>query len=456
MINEENDLKEPMNVYFVSLGCDKNLVDSEMMLGILKKRGYQLTDDENLADVIVVNTCGFIRDAQEESVETLLTMAELKASGRCRVLVAAGCLAQRFQEDVLKEIPEIDAVIGTASWQKIADTIDHVLAGQRQACFDDLSLMPVSEADRVMSVCSYSSYLKIAEGCNKRCTYCIIPFLRGPFRSYPVEYLLDQARKLAAGGTKELILVAQETTVYGIDLEGRKMLPELLTALCRIEGIEWIRLLYCYPEEITEELIEVMAREPKICHYLDMPIQHCNDRILKLMGRKTNKEELKGVIARLRKAMPDVALRTTLIAGFPGETEEEHEELLAFIREIRFDRLGVFTYSREEGTKAADMPDQVPEDVKEARQARLMEAQQEIAFAQAEEMTGRLLPVLVDGRLPESGIYVGRTYRDAPDVDGYVYLDADGELISGDIVNVRITDSNAYDLIGDVEYEFTE
>ena len=449
-------MKEPMNVYFVSLGCDKNLVDSEMMLGILKKRGYQLTDDENLADVIVVNTCGFIRDAQEESVETLLTMAELKASGRCRVLVAAGCLAQRFQEDVLKEIPEIDAVIGTASWQKIADTIDHVLAGQRQACFDDLSLMPVSEADRVMSVCSYSSYLKIAEGCNKRCTYCIIPFLRGPFRSYPVEYLLDQARKLAAGGTKELILVAQETTVYGIDLEGRKMLPELLTALCRIEGIEWIRLLYCYPEEITEELIEVMAREPKICHYLDMPIQHCNDRILKLMGRKTNKEELKGVIARLRKAMPDVALRTTLIAGFPGETEEEHEELLAFIREIRFDRLGVFTYSREEGTKAADMPDQVPEDVKEARQARLMEAQQEIAFAQAEEMTGRLLPVLVDGRLPESGIYVGRTYRDAPDVDGYVYLDADGELISGDIVNVRITDSNAYDLIGDVEYEFTE
>ncbi len=449
-------MKEPMNVYFVSLGCDKNLVDSEMMLGILKKRGYQLTDDENLADVIVVNTCGFIRDAQEESVETLLTMAELKASGRCRVLVAAGCLAQRFQEDVLKEIPEIDAVIGTASWQKIADTIDHVLAGQRQACFDDLSLMPVSKADRVMSVCSYSSYLKIAEGCNKRCTYCIIPFLRGPFRSYPVEYLLDQARKLAAGGTKELILVAQETTVYGIDLEGRKMLPELLTALCRIEGIEWIRLLYCYPEEITEELIEVMAREPKICHYLDMPIQHCNDRILKLMGRKTNKEELKGVIARLRKAMPDVALRTTLIAGFPGETEEEHEELLAFIREIRFDRLGVFTYSREEGTKAADMPDQVPEDVKVARQARLMEAQQEIAFAQAEEMTGRLLPVLVDGRLPESGIYVGRTYRDAPDVDGYVYLDADGELISGDIVNVRITDSNAYDLIGDVEYEFTE
>ena len=443
-------------IYFVSLGCDKNLVDSEVMLGLLKSRGYVMTNAAEDADVIIINTCGFIRDAQDESVETLLEMAELKKSGSCKVLVAAGCLAQRYQQDILDEIPEIDAVIGTSSYDEICRIVDEALEGRRQKLFKDLSLLPVTDAPRVTSVGSYSSYLKIAEGCSKHCTYCIIPSLRGPYRSYPMDYLLEQARYLAAQGTRELNIVAQETTVYGMDLEGRKMLPELLEALCGIEGIEWIRLLYCYPEEIDDALIDVIRRQPKICHYLDMPIQHCNDRLLRLMGRRTNKAELTEIVEKLRAAIPDIALRTTLIAGFPGETDEEHEEMADFVRQMRFDRLGVFEYSREDGTPAADMEGQIADEVKAERASRLMQIQQEVVFENNETMIGRTLPVMIDGYLPEEDIYVGRTYRDTQEIDGSVYVYALGEHMSGDLIDVRISEADFYDLIGDEIDEFTE
>ena len=443
-------------VYFVSLGCDKNLVDSEVMLGLLKAHGYVMTNDAEEAEVIVINTCGFIRDAQDESVETLLEMAEYKKAGSCQVLVAAGCLAQRYQQDILDEIPQIDAVIGTSSYDDICQVIDDAMAGKRQSHMKDLALLPESRVPRVTSIGSYSSYLKIAEGCSKHCTYCIIPSLRGPYRSFRMDYLLEQARYLAAQGTKELNIVAQETTVYGMDLEGRKMLPELLDALCEIEGIEWIRLLYCYPEEIDDALIDVIRRQPKICHYLDMPIQHCNDRLLRLMGRRTNKAELVHIIKKLREAIPDIALRTTLIAGFPGETDEEHEEMAAFVREMRFDRLGVFEYSREDGTPAGAMEDQVADAVKAARARRLMELQQEVVFKCNETMIGRSLPVMIDGYLPEEDIYVGRTYRDTQEIDGSVYVYALGEHMSGDVIDVRISEADFYDLIGDEIDEFTE
>ena len=440
----------------MSLGCDKNLVDSEVMLGLLKSRGYVMTNAAEDADVIIINTCGFIRDAQDESVETLLEMAELKKSGSCKVLVAAGCLAQRYQQDILDEIPEIDAVIGTSSYDEICRIVDEALEGRRQKLFKDLSLLPVTDAPRVTSVGSYSSYLKIAEGCSKHCTYCIIPSLRGPYRSYPMDYLLEQARYLAAQGTRELNIVAQETTVYGMDLEGRKMLPELLEALCGIEGIEWIRLLYCYPEEIDDALIDVIRRQPKICHYLDMPIQHCNDRLLRLMGRRTNKAELTEIVEKLRAAIPDIALRTTLIAGFPGETDEEHEEMADFVRQMRFDRLGVFEYSREDGTPAAAMEGQIADEVKAERASRLMQIQQEVVFESNEAMIGRTLPVMIDGYLPEEDIYVGRTYRDTQEIDGSVYVYALGEHMSGDLIDVRISEADFYDLIGDEIDEFTE
>ena len=451
---ETNRLEK--KIYFVSLGCDKNLVDSEVMLGLLKAGGYVMTNDAEDADVIIINTCGFIRDAQDESVETLLEMAELKKKGSCKVLVAAGCLAQRYQQDILDEIPEIDAVIGTSSYDEICRIIDGAMEGRRQKLFKDLSLLPVSDVPRVTSIGSYSSYLKIAEGCSKHCTYCIIPSLRGPYRSYPMEYLLDQARYLASQGTRELNIVAQETTVYGMDLEGRKMLPELLDALCGIEGIEWIRLLYCYPEEIDDKLIDVIRRQPKICHYLDMPIQHCNDRLLRLMGRKTNKAELTDIVSKLRKAVPDIALRTTLIAGFPGETDAEHEEMAAFVRQMRFDRLGVFEYSREDGTPAAAMEGQISDEVKAERAKRLMQIQQDLVFKYNESMIGRTLPVMIDGYLPEEDIYVGRTYRDTQEIDGSVYVYALGEHMSGDVIKVRISEADFYDLIGDEIDEFTE
>ena len=463
------------NVLFVSLGCDKNLVDSEKMLGLLNEAGYRVAQEESEADAIVVNTCCFIHDAKEESVETILEMAEWKKKGRLKALIVTGCMAQRYQDEIQQEIPEVDAVIGTTGYTEIVPILDEILAeaeaSQKEAaveepkeksfvnCCPSIDLLPASLADkRVVTTGGYTAYLKIAEGCNKRCTYCIIPYIRGHYRSFPMEDLLEEARKLAEGGVKELILIAQETTVYGMDCYGRKALPELLTKLCEIEGIEWIRILYCYPEEITDELIAVMKKEKKICHYLDIPIQHSEDTILKRMGRRTNRAELVSLVEKLRKEIPDIVLRTTLITGFRGETEEEFKNMVDFVDSMEFDRLGVFPYSAEEGTKAAEMDGQITEEVKESRRDEIMALQQEISADKAASRIDDEMSVLIEGYLYEDDIYIGRTYMDAPKVDGNVFVRAEEELISGDIVPVRITGANEYDLMGDVIYadEFTE
>ena len=463
------------NVLFVSLGCDKNLVDSEKMLGLLNEAGYRVAQEESEADAIVVNTCCFIHDAKEESVETILEMAEWKKKGRLKALIVTGCMAQRYQDEIQQEIPEVDAVIGTTGYTEIVPILDEILAeaeaSQEEAaveepkeksfvnCCPSIDLLPASLADkRVVTTGGYTAYLKIAEGCNKRCTYCIIPYIRGHYRSFPMEDLLEEARKLAEGGVKELILIAQETSVYGMDCYGRKALPELLTKLCEIEGIEWIRILYCYPEEITDELIAVMKKEKKICHYLDIPIQHSEDTILKRMGRRTNRAELVSLVEKLRKEIPDIVLRTTLITGFPGETEEEFKNMVDFVDSMEFDRLGVFPYSAEEGTKAAEMDGQITEEVKESRRDEIMALQQEISADKAASRIDDEMSVLIEGYLYEDDIYIGRTYMDAPKVDGNVFVRAEEELISGDIVPVRITGANEYDLMGDVIYadEFTE
>ena len=463
------------NVLFVSLGCDKNLVDSEKMLGLLNEAGYRVAQEESEADAIVVNTCCFIHDAKEESVETILEMAEWKKKGRLKALIVTGCMAQRYQDEIQQEIPEVDAVIGTTGYTEIVPILDEILAeaeaSQKEAaveepkeksfvnCCPSIDLLPASLADkRVVTTGGYTAYLKIAEGCNKRCTYCIIPYIRGHYRSFPMEDLLEEARKLAEGGVKELILIAQETTVYGMDCYGRKALPELLTKLCEIEGIEWIRILYCYPEEITDELIAVMKKEKKICHYLDIPIQHSEDTILKRMGRRTNRAELVSLVEKLMKEIPDIVLRTTLITGFPGETEEEFKNMVDFVDSMEFDRLGVFPYSAEEGTKAAEMDGQITEEVKESRRDEIMALQQEISADKAASRIDDEMSVLIEGYLYEDDIYIGRTYMDAPKVDGNVFVRAEEELISGDIVPVRITGANEYDLMGDVIYadEFTE
>ena len=437
-----------MNILFISLGCDKNLVDTEVMLGLLDSRGYQMVDTEEEADVIVVNTCCFIHDAKEESINTILQMAEYKNTGRLKALIVTGCLAQRYQKEILDEIPEVDGVLGTTSYDKILEAIDEALAGHTELKMEDINALPQVETKRLVTTGGHYAYLKIAEGCDKHCTYCIIPKVRGDYRSVPMEKLLKEARELAEGGVKELILVAQETTVYGVDLYGKKKLPELLRKLCEIPGLHWIRILYCYPEEITEELIQVIKEEEKICHYLDLPIQHASDGILKRMGRRTTKQELVDIIGKLRKEIPDIALRTTLITGFPGETQEQHEELMAFVDEMEFERLGVFTYSPEEDTPAATMPDQIPEEVKELRQAELMELQQEIAFEKAEDMIGRELLVMIEGKVVDENAFVGRTYMDAPNVDGLIFVTADQELMSGDFARVKVTGANEYDLIG--------
>ena len=439
-----------MNILFISLGCDKNLVDSEVMLGLLDSRGYQIVDDETIADVIVVNTCCFIHDAKEESIQTILEMAEYKKTGRLKALVVTGCLAQRYQQEIIDEIPEVDAVLGTASYDKIAEAIDEALGGHSERYLEDLDRLPQVSSKRLVTTGGHYAYLKIAEGCDKHCTYCIIPKVRGNFRSVPMEQLLKEAKELAEGGVKELILVAQETTVYGQDIYGEKSLHRLLRELCKIDGIQWIRLLYCYPEEIDANLIQVMKEEPKICHYLDLPIQHASDAILKKMGRRTSKAQLVDTIRTLREEIPDITLRTTLITGFPGETEEQHQELVEFVDEMEFDRLGVFTYSPEENTPAAEMPDQIPEEVKEDRQAELMELQQEIAFDLAEDMIDREVLVMIEGKVADENAYVGRTYRDAPNVDGLIFINTDEELMSGDFAKVKVTGAMEYDLIGEL------
>lgn len=433
-----------MKVLLISLGCDKNLVDSEVMLGLLNKAGHQLTNDETEADVVVVNTCAFISDAKEESINTIIEMGELKKTGKLKKLIVAGCLSQRYKDEIMKELPEIDVIIGATNYDKIVEAI----GTDEESIVDDINYTPRPIAERIVTTNASMAYFKIAEGCNKLCTYCIIPHIRGRYRSMPMDSLIASAEKLASEGIKELVLVAQETTLYGVDLYGEKKLPELLTKLSEIEGIEWIRLLYCYPEEITDELIEVMATNPKICHYVDIPIQHSENAILKRMGRRTSREDIVELVGRLRAAMPDIAIRTTLISGFPGETQELHDGLVDFVDECEFDRLGVFTYSPEEGTPAAEYEDQVDGELATKWRDEIMELQQEISYEKNQQMIGTTQKVLIEGYLVDDDVYVGRTYRDAPGVDGIVFVSAPYELISGSFVDVKITEANEYDLTG--------
>lgn len=437
-------------ILFISLGCDKNLVDSEVMLGILADRGFEMTDTEDDADIIIINTCCFINDAKEESVNTILEMAEYKKNGPCRALIVTGCLAQRYKQEIVDEIPEVDAVIGTSKYDEIFDAVEQALKGSHFLDVDDLDRLPAVTGKRILTTGGHYAHLKIAEGCDKHCTYCIIPKIRGNYRSVPMEQLLAEATSLAEQGVKELILVAQETTLYGVDLYGKKSLHVLLQELAKIKGIRWIRILYCYPEEIYPELIETIKTEKKVCHYLDMPIQHASDAILRRMGRRTTKEQLKETVALLRKEIPDIVLRTTLIAGFPGETQEQHEELMEFVDEMEFERLGVFAYSPEENTPAALMPDQIPEEVKEERRDAILELQQEIAFDKAADMVGRTLYAMIEGKVADEPAYVARTYADSPDIDGYVFVNTGEMLMSGDFVKVKITGSAEYDLIGEL------
>lgn len=443
-----------MKILFVSLGCDKNLVDSEHMLGRLSGRGYSMTDDETEADVIIINTCCFIDSAKEESIQTILDMARMKEEGACRALIVTGCMAERYKEEVLKEIPEVDAIVGTSSYDKIEEAIRKAFAGEKAELFENLDRMPSGEQTRVMTTGGAYEYLKIAEGCDKHCTYCVIPSLRGPYRSVPMEELVQEARSLADDGVKELILVAQETTCYGVDLYGKKSLHLLLRELCGIPGIHWIRILYCYPEEIYPELVQTIKEEPKICHYLDLPIQHASDKILKKMGRRTTRADLERIISGLREEIPDIALRTTLISGFPGETPADHIELMDFVERMRFDRLGVFTYSREEGTPAAQMDGQVEEEVKLDRRDELLTLQQDISRSRDEAMRGKILEVQIEGEIPEDHTFVGRTYADTPNVDGYFFVTGEEPLHTGDFVYARVTGAMEYDLIG--EYVGTE
>ncbi|MCQ4800035.1 MULTISPECIES: 30S ribosomal protein S12 methylthiotransferase RimO [Blautia] len=445
-----------MKILFISLGCDKNLADSEEMLGLLTAGGHEITDDETQADAIVINTCCFIKDAKEESVETILEMAEYKKTGSCHALIVTGCMAQRYQKEIIEEVPEVDAVLGTTSYGDIVKALEEAVAGNHFEEFRDIDYLPDTGSKRVLTTGGHFGYLKIAEGCDKHCTYCIIPKLRGKFRSVPMERLIAQAEDMAEQGVKELILVAQETTVYGKDLYGKKSLHILLKKLCEIRGIRWIRILYCYPEEIYDELIETIRDEKKICHYLDIPIQHASDRILKRMGRRTSKQELIDIVGKLRKEIPDIVLRTTLITGFPGETEEDHEELKEFVDEMEFDRLGVFTYSPEENTPAAEMADQVPEEVKEERRDELMELQQEISYDRGQDRIGQELLVMIEGKVADESAYIGRTYGDAPKVDGYIFVQTGELLMTGDFAKVRVTAALEYDLIGVLSDEYTE
>lgn len=437
-------------IYMLSLGCDKNLVDSERMLGVLRARGFSLTDDPLEADAAVVNTCCFIEDAKKESIDRIFELAALKGQGRLKVLAAAGCMAQRYADEILEDIPELDAVVGTTACDSIAEVVLQALSGKRSAVFRGPDEDPgLFETGRVVTTGGHYAYLKIAEGCDKRCSYCAIPIFRGRYRSYPMEQLIDEASKLAEGGASELILVAQDTALYGVDIYGKRSLHTLLEKLCAIEGIKWIRLLYCYPEEIYDDLISVMAREPRICHYLDMPLQHASDDVLRSMNRGTTSEKIRERIKKIREAIPDIALRTTLISGFPGESDEDHAKALAFVKEMRFDRLGVFTYSREEGTPAYDMKPQVPKSTARARQAEIMGAQQRISLENNRRRIGSTLTVFVEGKLPEDGVYIGRSYADAPEVDGFVFFSSERDIMSGSFVEVRILEASEYDLHGE-------
>ena len=439
-----------MRILFVSLGCDKNLVDTEYMIGALGKAGHTFTNEEAEAEAIIINSCCFINDAKEESIQAILDMAEYKEAGSCRALIVAGCLAQRYREEIIREIPQVDAVLGTNSYGEIVQALEEAAKGNCYQSYGALEGLPRLEARRSLTTGGHYAHLKIAEGCNKNCTYCIIPKIRGRYRSVPIEELLEQARELAAQGVRELILVAQETTLYGIDLYGEKSLHRLLDALDQIPGLYWIRVMYCYPEEIYEGLIASIKRSKKVCHYLDMPIQHVNDGILRRMGRRASQAQLRERISHLKEEIPDIVLRTTIISGFPGETQEMHEELMYFLNEIEFDRLGVFPYSPEEGTPAAEFPDQIEEEQKIEWRDAVMELQEEIIFDKNEEFIGQELWVMIEGRVDGEHAYVGRTYRDAPEIDGYIFVNTDTELMTGDFVRVRVTGAYEYDLIGEM------
>ena len=446
-----------MKVFFVSLGCDKNLADSEQMLGILTRNGHEIVGSEEEAEAIIVNTCCFIKDARDESVQTILEMAEYRKNGPCRAFIVTGCMAQRYQQEILDEIPEVDAVLGTSSYDAILEALSAAGRRERYSLFRDIDhLVQDPSEGRVLTTGGHYGYLKIAEGCDKHCTYCIIPKLRGSYRSVPMERLVQQAQDMADRGVRELILVAQETTVYGTDLYGRKCLAELLRKLCRINGIRWIRILYCYPEEIDDDLIEVMREEKKICHYLDLPIQHASDRILKRMGRRTSRADLTEIVSRLRREIPDIILRTSLITGFPGETEEDHQILMDFVDEMEFDRLGVFTYSQEDDTPAASMPDQIPEETKLKRQEEIMLLQQEISAEKGEQKIGQEMLVMIEGKVSGENAYIGRTYGDAPKVDGYIFVQTGELLMTGDFARVTVTGALEYDLIGEITDESAE
>ncbi|MBQ6812777.1 MAG: 30S ribosomal protein S12 methylthiotransferase RimO [Agathobacter sp.] len=436
---------------FISLGCDKNLVDSEFMIGMLTNEGVVLCDDETEADIIIINSCCFINDAKEESINTILEMAEYKKSGNCKALIVTGCLSQRYQDEIQIEIPEVDAILGTNSYDAICEAVREALNQHTYKNVATLEGLPKLTTKRTVTTGGHFAYLKIAEGCNKNCTYCIIPSIRGRYRSVPMEDLIAQAKELVENGVKELILVAQETTLYGVDIYGEKSLHKLLDELNKIPGLFWIRIMYCYPEEIYEELIDAMIRNKKVCHYLDMPIQHCNDEILRKMARRTNRKELEERISYLRERIPDITLRTTLICGFPGETEEMHEELMQFINDMEFDRLGAFAYSPEEGTVAAELPDQVDEELKLDWQADVMELQEEVIFDKNETLIGMSTYAFIEGKVADENAYIGRTYRDAPNVDGYIFINTDEELMTGDIVKVKVTGAYEYDLIGEIE-----
>ncbi len=446
-----------MKVLFISLGCDKNLVDTETMLGYLSQKGYEITDDENEAEAVVVNTCCFIHDAKQESVDAILEMADLRKEGKIQALIVTGCLAQRYNDEIKEEIPEVDVIMGTHAIENIVEALENVLEGNAKNYLPDINKPLPALGKRMITTGGHYAYLKIAEGCDKHCTYCVIPKVRGTYRSVPMEELLEQARHLAEDvGVKELILVAQETTIYGMDIYGKKKLPELLSKLSEIRGLKWIRILYCYPEEIDDELIEEIAANDKVCNYLDIPVQHASDRILKRMGRRTTRTELETVINKLRARIPDICLRTTLISGFPGETEDDHEEVMEFVDSMEFDRLGVFTYSKEEDTPAALMDEQIAEELKEERRGEIMELQQEIAFEKADSMIGRTVLAMIEGRIAGEDAYIARTYMDAPNVDGYLFINTGKNLMTGDFAYVRITGSNEYDLIGELEDEFGE
>jgi len=441
------------NIMMISLGCDKNTVDSEEMLGLLRSRGYGLTDDPEEADAAIVNTCCFIQSATEESIQNILDTAGLK-QGKMKYLVAAGCMAERYKEQMFEEFPEIDAMVGTTGFVAIADVLDRLRSGETKVTnFESIDKLTEVDTDRVITAHPYMEYLKIAEGCDKRCTYCAIPYFRGKYRSVPMSTLVSKAKKLADDGVKELILVAQETTCYGIDLYKKKSLHTLLHRLSEIEGIQWIRLLYCYPEEIYPELIEEIAENKKVLHYIDMPLQHTEDNILRRMGRRMNKEILYDIVEKLRHRIPDIAIRTTLITGFPGETEEQHESLMETINELEFDRLGVFTYSPEEGTPAAKFEGQIDEEVKARYRDEIMELQQEISYDKNQLMLGKHLDVMVEGYIPDEDVYVTRSYKDAPDVDGFVFVRCEHELMSGSIIPVVITGADEYDLTADIVEE---